>query len=139
MKLQVNYKNSLELQRKPVFTKDSKTPREKERSLGHPREREIRTSPKEDLVKAYQIPINEEDIHKNCNNNPHSDCMRVLECNSAFVMAVSTFQRFVDEVLRGLNFVYAFIDDILVASSSEAEHIQQSSVAFQRLDQYGLL
>ncbi|GFX45026.1 transposon Tf2-6 polyprotein [Trichonephila clavipes] len=54
-------------------------------------------------------------------------------CNAA-----STFQRFVDEVLRGLNFVYAFIDDILVASSSEAEHIQHLRLLFQRLDQYGL-
>ncbi|GFY12807.1 hypothetical protein TNCV_4284651 [Trichonephila clavipes] len=54
-------------------------------------------------------------------------------CNAA-----STFQRFVDEVLRGLNFVYAFIDDILVATSSEAEHIQHLRLLFQRLDQYGL-
>ncbi|GFV78501.1 hypothetical protein TNCV_3478161 [Trichonephila clavipes] len=54
-------------------------------------------------------------------------------CNAA-----STFQRFVDEVLRGLNFVYAFIDDILVASSSEAEHIEHLRLLFQRLDQYGL-
>ncbi|GFU80955.1 hypothetical protein TNCV_1277011 [Trichonephila clavipes] len=52
--------------------------------------------------------------------------------------ADSTFQRFVDEVLRGLNFVYAFIDDILVASSSEAENIQHLRLLFQRLDQYGL-
>ncbi|GFU30910.1 transposon Tf2-9 polyprotein [Trichonephila clavipes] len=52
--------------------------------------------------------------------------------------ATSTFQRFVDEVLRELNFVYAFIDDILVASSSEAEHIQHLRLLFQRLDQYGL-
>ncbi|GFU71040.1 transposon Tf2-6 polyprotein [Trichonephila clavipes] len=54
-------------------------------------------------------------------------------CNAA-----STFQRFADEVLRGLNFVYAFIDDILVASSSEAEYIQHLRLLFQQLDQYGL-
>ncbi|GFT63790.1 hypothetical protein TNCV_3538711 [Trichonephila clavipes] len=48
-------------------------------------------------------------------------------CNAA-----STLQRFVDEILRGLNFVYAFIDDILVASSSEAEHIQHLRFLFQR-------
>ncbi|GFX70725.1 retrovirus-related Pol polyprotein from transposon opus [Trichonephila clavipes] len=54
-------------------------------------------------------------------------------CNAA-----STFQRLVDEVLRGLSFVYAFIDDILVASSSEADHIQHLRLLFQRLDKYGL-
>ncbi|GFS89591.1 transposon Tf2-6 polyprotein [Nephila pilipes] len=59
--------------------------------------------------------------------------MQFVLCNAA-----STFQRFVDEVLRGLNFVYAFIDDILVASSSEAKHIQHLRLLFERLDQYEL-
>ncbi|GFW39232.1 transposon Tf2-9 polyprotein [Trichonephila clavipes] len=40
-------------------------------------------------------------------------------CNAA-----ATFQRFIDEVLRNLPFVFAFVDDILVASSSPEEHLQ---------------
>ncbi|GFY13313.1 transposon Ty3-I Gag-Pol polyprotein [Trichonephila clavipes] len=67
---------------------------------------------------------------ENCNYNPirlyESTRMQFGLCNAA----ASTFQRFVDEVLRGLNFVYAFIDDILVASSSEAEHIQHLRLLF---------
>ena len=37
--------------------------------------------------------------------------------------AASTFQRFMDEVVRDLDFVYNYIDDILVASASPEEHV----------------
>ena len=33
-----------------------------------------------------------------------------------------TFQRFIDHVLRNLPFCYAYIDDILIASSNPEEH-----------------
>ncbi|PIK54100.1 gag-pol polyprotein [Apostichopus japonicus] len=52
--------------------------------------------------------------------------------------AAQTFQRFIDEVLRGLPFVYAYLDDLLVASSSAEEHYQHLNQLFQRLDSYGI-
>ncbi|GFS54649.1 retrovirus-related Pol polyprotein from transposon opus [Trichonephila clavipes] len=36
--------------------------------------------------------------------------------------APSTFQRFITEVLYGLDFVFPYLDDVLVASSTEEEH-----------------
>ncbi|XP_076065023.1 uncharacterized protein LOC143039056 [Oratosquilla oratoria] len=36
--------------------------------------------------------------------------------------AAQTFQRFIDEVLRGLPFCFAYIDDLLIASPDEATH-----------------
>ena len=36
--------------------------------------------------------------------------------------AAQTFQRFIDEVLRGLHFSYAYIDDVLIASATPEEH-----------------
>ncbi|GFX31269.1 hypothetical protein TNCV_2060881 [Trichonephila clavipes] len=43
-----------------------------------------------------------------------------------------------NEVLRNLPFVFAFVDDILVASSSPEEHLQHLQILFTRLQQYGL-
>ena len=50
-----------------------------------------------------------------------------------------TFQRFVDQVLQGLTFAYAYIDDILIANSSQKEYIQHLERVFQCLSEYGLI
>ena len=50
--------------------------------------------------------------------------------------SAQTFQKFVDQVLQGLTFAYAYIDDILIASSSQEEHTE---AVFQRLSDYGLI
>ncbi|GFX24934.1 transposon Ty3-I Gag-Pol polyprotein [Trichonephila clavipes] len=75
-----------------------------------------------DLVKAYQNSINPDDVHKSAIITPfdlfESTRMQFGLCNAA-----ATFQRFIDEVLRNLPFVFAFVDDILVMSSSPEEHL----------------
>ena len=53
--------------------------------------------------------------------------------------AAQTFQHFINEVLRGLDFVYAYIDDLLIASSSEAKHLQHLEILFNRLSQYDVI
>ena len=45
--------------------------------------------------------------------------------------AAQTFQRFIDEILRGLHFSYAYIDDLLIASSSPEKHSQHLRLIFQ--------
>ena len=53
--------------------------------------------------------------------------------------AAQTFQRLMDSALRGMPFVFVYLDDILVASSSEKEHQGHLRDLFMRLDQHGLI
>jgi hypothetical protein len=53
--------------------------------------------------------------------------------------AAQTFQRFMDEVLRGLDFCFAYLDDILVYSHSLEEHGRHLRVLFSRLNKYGII
>ena len=53
--------------------------------------------------------------------------------------AAQTFQRFIDQVLRGLPFVYAYLDDLLVASCSQEEHFDHLRQVFDRLQTHGVV
>ena len=53
--------------------------------------------------------------------------------------AGQTFQRFMDEVVRGLEGVFVYVDDILVASKNEKNHEQHLSALFTRLELFGLV
>lgn len=53
--------------------------------------------------------------------------------------AAQTFQRTINEVTRGFNFVFAYLDDLLIAGSSSPEHEAHLRTLFQRLDDYSLV
>jgi len=53
--------------------------------------------------------------------------------------AAQTFQRFIDAVLKVLDFCYAYIDDVLVVPTSEEEHEQHLPTLFQRFGEYDVL
>ena len=53
--------------------------------------------------------------------------------------AAQAFQRLMDSVCAGLEFVFVYLDDILVASESEEQHVKHLTALFDRLEDNGLV
>jgi hypothetical protein len=49
-----------------------------------------------------------------------------------------TFQRFIDQVLFGIPFVFKCINDVQIASKTREEHIQHLKIVFERFRKYGV-
>jgi cleavage and polyadenylation specificity factor subunit 1 len=53
--------------------------------------------------------------------------------------AGNTFQRMMDGILAGLSFVFCYLDDIIIASKDEQEHLEHLREVFSRLREAGLV
>ncbi len=92
-----------------------------------------------DLRKGYyQIPAQEGDIHKMVVITPFG-LWEFLRMPFGLRNAGQSFQRFMVEVLAGLDFAFCYLDDILISSTSPEEHLRHLHLVLQRLQQYGLV
>ena len=90
-----------------------------------------------DLSQAYlQVPL-DEDSRCYVTVNTHQGLYRYTRLPFGVASAPALFQKLMDTVLQGIPGVACYIDDILISTKDERQHLQTLEEVFQRLEEHG--
>ena len=91
-----------------------------------------------DIVTAYwHIPVAECDRPKTAIITPFG-LYEFKKMPFGLKNSGQTFQRFIDSILRDYDYTFAYLDDILIASKNEEEHIKHLDHVLSKLAENGL-
>ena len=92
-----------------------------------------------DLRKGYwQIPVAATDMPKTAVITPFG-LWEFLRMPFRLKNAGQTFQRFMDDILAGIPHMFIYLDNVLVASPTVAEHMKDMKRVMEVLEKHGLV
>lgn len=91
-----------------------------------------------DLKQGYQQLTVDEETAKILTVNTHRGLFIVRRLAFGVKAAAGAFQRTMEDVIRGIDGVIAFQDDICISGSSREEHDHRLRNVLERLKEYGL-
>ena len=93
---------------------------------------------KVDLARAYYlVPLSEESAAKTTISTPWG-AFKFKRLSMGLRNAAQSFQKMMSYILRDLEGVYCYLDDLLIFSKNEADHLTTLEELFKRLDENDL-
>ena len=91
-----------------------------------------------DLSHAYNQLVVDEDSRDYLTINTHRGLYRYTRLPFGVASAPAIFQKTMDQILRGIDGVICYLDDILITGSTEEEHLERLRQVLKRLEEHGI-